>query len=409
MNFAETMKLLESETNTKINPSLEACEAMCEKLGNPQHKYDCIQIAGTNGKTSAARMTAKLLKEAGYKVALYTSPELVRFPERMEIDGEVVSDEQFCKCVEKAYESAHECGFEGATQFELLTVGAFWLFAEEQVDIAVFECGMGGRWDATSVCRPKVAIITGIALDHTAILGDTVEAIAGEKAAIIKDGSVAILAQELTCRQIFVEQAEAVGSPYVDVDPALAEKLEPAVTHMPHYQSRNAAVALTAFLEMLKIYGKSIDDPIGFTIEALGDLQIPGRFETLRAEPLILIDAAHNPQSAGVLATEVESRFAPGSRPALLLGVLADKDARGVVGTLVPLFDRVVVSASKSPMSHTPAELASIVTEVTGVVPEVCPDLASAIELLGETPFIATGSITVAGEVKGIVMGISAI
>lgn len=395
MNYEESVAALESALKFGIDPSLEPIRKMCAAMGNPQDAYECVQVAGTNGKSSVTRMTAAILRGQGRKVALYTSPELVRYPERVEIDGQVVSDQQFADAVEAALKAAEECGLE-ATEFELLTAGALWLFAREGVDVAVLECGLGGRWDATSVCTPKVAVITGIALDHTHILGNTLEAIAGEKAPIIKAGCKAVLAPALAAREVFDARVAEVGAQVVEVDPLMGELFAFAVAHMTSYQHQNAAVAFAA--------AKALVGPISIeeAEEALRGLQIPGRFETLRRDPLLLIDAAHNPQSAHVLAEEVERRFPErAARPTLLLGVLADKDVKGVVGELAPLFDRVVCTQSASPRAIAADELADIVTAAGCKDVSVIATIPEALAALEGTPTIASGSITVAGEVKG--------
>ncbi|MGN0038762.1 MAG: bifunctional folylpolyglutamate synthase/dihydrofolate synthase [Coriobacteriales bacterium] len=396
MEYREALEALESALKFGIDPSLEPIRRMCETLGNPQESYLCVQVAGTNGKSSVSRMTAALLGARGLKTALYTSPELVRYPERMEIGGRVVSDQRFADAVEAALGAARRCGIE-ATEFELLTAGALWLFAQEGVQAAVLECGLGGRWDATSVCTPQVAVITGIALDHTHILGDTLEAIAAEKAAIIKPGCTAVLAPQLAARPVFDQRILEVGAQLVEADPAAGEGLAGALAHMPSYQQGNAAVALAA--------AHALAGPLALedARAALAALQIPGRFETLRDQPLLLIDAAHNPQSAQVLAHELERRFPhPAERPALLVGVLADKDVGGVVGALAPLFQRIVCTASKSPRAVPAAELAALVRRANPAASvQEAPGIPEALQLLGGCDVVASGSITVAGEVKG--------
>lgn len=394
MDYEQSISALEGALKFGIDPSLEPIRKMCAAMGNPQDAYECVQVAGTNGKSSVTRMTAAILRGQGRRVGLYTSPELVRYPERMEIDGHVVSDQQFADAVEAALAAARECGLE-ATEFELLTAGALWLFAREGVDAAVLECGLGGRWDATSVCKPEVAVITGIALDHTHILGNTLEAIAGEKAPIIKSGCTAVLAPSLAAREVFDARVAEVGARAVEVDPMMGELLAPAVAHMPSYQRQNAAVAFAA--------AKALVGPVSLeeAEDALRGLQIPGRFETLRRDPLLLIDAAHNPQSAQVLAREVERRFPDrAARPTLLVGVLADKDVEGVVHELAPLFEHVVCTQSASPRAIAASELADIVRAVGCNDVRVIPTIPNALHELAATPTIATGSITVAGEVK---------
>lgn len=410
--YGQAVSTVEHALKFGIDPSLEPIKAMCAALGDPQKRYQCVQVAGSNGKSSTTRITAAMLHEAGYKVGLYTSPHLVKYPERIEIDGQPVSDHQFAAGVQAAVEAAESCGLD-ATEFELLTAAAFWLFAQEGVEWAVLECGLGGRWDATSVVDPRVAVITGVALEHTQVLGDTIEAIAAEKAAIIKPGSTAVFAYGLPAEEVFEARAREVGAPVVRAGQFTARDYASSMRHLPSYQDMNASTAL----EVVKAALGSMP-PEDVLRRALENVVIPGRFEVLREEPLLMIDAAHNPQSAQILAEELERRFitaqahesvvsvqtAAGRQavPTLLLGVLADKDVRGVVEALCPLFDRIVVTASSSPRAISAVRLAQIVLEVTGREPEIAETVSAALDLLSEEPVFATGSITIAGEVKRV-------
>lgn len=404
MTYDDAVATLEGALKFGMNPSLEPIRAMCAAMGNPQKRYRCVQVAGTNGKSSTTRMIAALLHAQGLRVGLYVSPHLVKYPERIEIDGRVVNDESFARGIEAALDAAARAHVE-ATEFELLTAAALWLFAQEGVDWAVLECGLGGRWDATSVVNPQIAVITGVALEHTAILGDTVEKIAAEKAAIIKPGCKAIFAHDLTAREVFERQARQVRAPYEDANPEAVIPFEDELAGLPVYQRSNLATALAAVTAALG-HGPSSES----ARMALDSLVIPGRFEILRHDPLVIVDAAHNPQSAHVLAEELRRLFdiecARGfdspPRPALLLGVLDDKDARGIIRELCPLFDHIVVTASSSSRSIPAAKLAALVEEGCGVHPEIAPSIPEARELLRHEPVIATGSITVAGEVKDI-------
>ena len=393
-----------------INPSLDAITALCKAMYDPQDSYSCIQITGSNGKSSTARLSAAMLRSAGYKVGLYTSPHLVKYPERIEIDGEVISDRAFADSIEAALDASKRAGIQ-ATEFELLTAAALWLFAHERVQWAVLECGLGGRWDATSVVSPKAAVITGVALEHTAILGDTVEKIAAEKAAIIKRGSVAVLAHNIAAREVFEKHAMSVGVRCVQADYYGMRDYVEALRHLPSYQASNAATALAAVEAALgeRLLQETVRAAIQETV-------VPGRFEVLREQPLLMVDAAHNPQSAQVLARELAMRFVTATAtdavataqanagkdpvPTLLLGVLADKDVRGVVDALCPLFTRVVVTASRSVRAISAKRLARIVAEQTGREPEVAETIPQALKLLKDVPVLATGSVTVAGEVK---------
>lgn len=397
MTYDEAVAALEGALKFGMNPSLEPIAAMCAAMGEPQKRYRCIQVAGTNGKSSTTRMIAALLRAQGLRVGLYVSPHLVKYPERIEIDGRIVSDEAFAHGIEAALDAAARAGVQ-ATEFELLTAAALWLFAQEGVDWAVLECGLGGRWDATSVVNPQVAVITGVALEHIAILGDTIEKIAGEKAAIIKPGSRAVFAHDLAAREVFEQQAQDVEAPYSYADPDATGPFDNELALMPVYQRSNLATALAVVEAAL---GHA---PSGASVRAaLDELVIPGRFEVLRRDPLVIIDAAHNPQSAHALAGELRRRFGDAwPISTLLIGVLDDKDARGIVRELCPLFSRIVVTASSSPRAIPADELATIVEDECGVRPELARSISEAHELLINEPILATGSITVAGEVKGI-------
>lgn len=491
-DYAGALGVLRSALTFGIHPSLDGIRSMCEAMGRPQDSYACVQIAGTNGKTSTARLTAAFLLAHGKHVGLYTSPELVSYPERMEIDGQVMSDQRFADVVFEAKAasdtldapadkvvrdeatgkaiigvhhdgSAVEVDVDAAqkpsalvTEFELITAGALKLYEEEKVDYAVLECGLGGRWDATSVVDPKVAVITGIGLDHTKILGDTVEKIAGEKAAIIKHESTPVLGPGTDeTLQVFLNQVaasacstaprlvraretlpqDACGAALYMVedsgDPAYVQLTVRGAygfyEHLrmcaPDYQCANIATAVAATESALE---RELD--VARLQHALDTLVIPGRLETLREDPLLIIDAAHNPESAehlvhamrsrfGARTTEGGSRVTPTATLTLLLGVLADKDAVGVIRTLSALVadgivDDIVVSQSDSERAIQGPDLAILVrdtltsalsTAVDALPPiRVAPTLAAGVEQLrceGRN-VIACGSITVAGEVK---------
>ena len=412
LSYEKAIETLSEALKFGIDPSLEPFCRMCEAMGNPQNDYACIQVAGSNGKSSTTRIIAALLRAQGLRVGLYVSPHLVKYPERIEVDGAIVDDQLFADGIEAALKAAEAAGLQ-ATEFELLTAAALWIFSHERIDWAVLECGLGGRWDATSVVNPKVAVITGVALEHTEILGDTLEQIAGEKAAIIKPKSKVVFAHDLEAREVFEAQAKSVHAPFFYANLDMLKCAGESLDHLPEYQRANAATSLLAV-------NTALDHAVSAKTmrKAFANVTIPGRFEVLKESPLVIIDAAHNPQSAQTLAQELSARFvtpthagpeaqamrAQGKRdiPTLLLGVLADKDARGVIRALCPLFFRVVVTASSSPRSLRAELLAKMVCDETGKVPEIAPSIRAANVLLKDEAVIATGSITVAGEVKYI-------
>lgn len=420
-------------------PLLETVVEMLNELERPDAHFDCIQIAGTNGKTSTTRFTAAILRGEGLRCALYTSPQLVRYPERMEIDGAPISDELFAQGVSAAYEAGRRVNERRAaagesiftiTPFDLLTVAALTVYALEGVDVAVLEVGMGGRWDATSATDPHVVAITGIGLDHMRILGNTLAEIAGEKAAVIKPGRSVILGEGVhessvwevmqnRCREC--EVSPLVSSHEVLKRPAhLGDTLDFACEtsreryecslYKPLYQAQNASCAIFVAEEYL---GRALDSEL--LEDSLANCPTPGRFDVLQNEPLVLIDACHNPQSCENFVSSLDEINADVAlRPLLLTAALADKDVSGIVDVLVPAFPRIVVTQTASDRAIPADELAQLVlakleelgrpaSDLVKVIPSV-PDAVDQLTYAGEA-FVAAGTITLAGEVAGIVRG----
>lgn len=456
LTYDEALEQLHSALRFGICPMLETVEDMLAELGDPDLRYDCVQIAGTNGKTSTSRFTAAILAGEGLSVALYTSPELVSYTERMEVGGHPVSEAAFAHGIAAAAEAGRRVNASRAaagerpydvTEFDTLTVAAAVVFAEAGVDVAVLECGMGGRWDATSAMKSiRSVAVTGIGLDHTRILGDTLEAIAGEKAAIIKPGRACVLgvgcATPTSVEDVFLEQCHAAG-----VTPTLVRALDRVdvagemhpgiarehaglpqasfgVTKRPHrlgaplelsvntprslyaelaclkpdYQAANVACAVALAEAHL---GRALAQDALF--ESLVTCPTPGRFQLLRPEPPVLIDACHNPQSveaflAAVAAVEPDVA----RRPLLLCAVLADKDVAGIVRLLAPAFPSVCVTQTASPRALAAHELAGLFRGAGATVTAEYPDVASATSALCGESYVACGSITLAGEVAGL-------
>lgn len=420
-------------------PLLETVVDMLDELERPDEHFDCIQVAGTNGKTSTTRFTAAILRGEGLHTALYTSPQLVRYEERMEVDGTVVSPEQFAHGVSVAAEAGHRVNARRATMgepaytitpFDLLTVAAMVLFAERCVDVAVLEVGMGGRWDATSATDPVAVAITGIGLDHTRILGDTLAQIAAEKAAVIKPGRFVVLGEgthEPEVQRVMDERCAACGvTPWVSSHEVLSEPdgIGGAVSfstrtaraeyraemHKPAYQPQNAACAI-ALAE--GYVGRALDAAV--LEQSLDACPIPGRFDVVRADPLVLVDACHNPQSCeNFVAALDEAEPDVCRRPALLIAALSDKDVSGIVDVLVPAFPRVMVTATQSDRALPVLELAKMVREKLRLLGrdeedtlEVFGSVSDALDwcTANDAPVIAAGTITLAGEVAGLLRG----
>ena len=427
MRFVEAVLALEGALRFGINPSLDGIRALCADLGDPQLSYRCVQVTGTNGKSSVTRMVAAILAAHGERTGAYTSPHLVSYTERIEIDGTQVSETEFARGVEAALGASGRIGGDH-TEFELLTAAALWLFRERGVSFAVLEVGMGGRWDATSVVVPAVAVVTGVGLDHTERLGSTVEEIAADKAHIIKRGSVAVLGPGTApVRGVFERRADEMGAGVVTVGEGdvhfsvlwWAQKPggdtvvrviargtdfgEVGVT-APAYQAPNVATAIAAAQAAL---GGAID--VEATRHALARMTFPGRFELALREPPVVLDGAHNPQAAEVLATAIVQAWPdPGTRPVAVIGILEDKDAEGIVRALAPVVRGFVCTASSSSRSMPAEGLADVVERVTGVRPSVRGYLPEAVEegrRLGRAAgAVVTGSLYTVGEARALLV-----
>ena len=462
--FDEAIARIEASLRFGIDPSLAPIRALLDELGHPEDAYACIQVAGTNGKTSTSRYTAALLRAAGRKVGLYTSPHLVSYTERVEIGGEPVGEGLFALGVSYALAAwgriaarDEDMRAQGVTEFELLTAAALVMYALEGVDYAVLEVGLGGRWDATSAVQTCACALTGVALDHTAILGNTLAKIAHEKAAVIHPGIPAVLGMSAVCPRETLEvvagrcedtdvrpcvvmdaahpvecdpefleheadlatfdilsQGEGVSvgvgaapkvafDVHVSVDVPDVGLIEADYPSMavagPIYQPQNATCALALATAVLARPLKA-----DAARQALLSCPVPGRFQTLRTDPLVIVDACHNPQSAEAFCDAARTVFpCKSSRPTLLIGALADKDHAGIVSRIVPLFDRVVVTQSSSARAFPADDLAAEIERLCGVKPAAVYGTAEAAltALCGES-FIACGTITLIGEIAAI-------
>jgi dihydrofolate synthase / folylpolyglutamate synthase len=443
MNYKQAVEALSGALRFGINPSLDGIRALTDALGRPQDSLVCIQVTGTNGKTSVTRLTAAILAQHGLSVGAYTSPHLESYTERIEVSGIHVSEEQFARGISAVLAAAEGLGPDAGpfTEFELLTAAALWLFRENDLDFAVLEVGMGGRWDATSVVDPSVAVITGVGMDHAERLGTTLREIAADKAQIIKAASSVVLGPgtapvadaflertdslglhprfvaqgmdsspvpaELTARYRVTRRPEGIGAPMsVEVDAAHAIYSDLRLV-APSFQAGNVAVAVTAAEAAL---GRPLDHDA--TCRAIGGVRFPGRFEVLmarseRGSPVtVLLDGAHNPQAALTLAGAVMEAFGT-SRPVALLGVLADKDATGIVAALSPVLGDVVCVAPSTPRALLGHELAAIVEALTLNKPVVADSVAKGLALAveaavasGAPGVLVAGSLYTAGEAR---------
>jgi dihydrofolate synthase/folylpolyglutamate synthase len=410
-------------------PRLTATRRAVELLGDPQASYAIIHVAGTNGKTSTSRITESILRAYGLRTGLMTSPHLLRVNERIVIDGQPISNRAlaanwadirpFIELVDGELVAAGE---EALTYFEALTVLAYASFADAPVDVAVIEVGMGGEWDSTNVADGQVAVFGPIALDHTQRLGSTIAEIARTKSGIIKPLANVVSAQqspdalaeleravELTESTLSVEGAAfalegssvAVGGQVITVRGLAGTYADLFLPLFGDHQGHNAALAIAAVESFL---GSGTQPLVGDVLaEGLATATSPGRLQVVGIEPTVLVDAAHNPHGATALTAALGSYFTF-DEVAVVIGVLEDKDALGIVEALAPVATAFYVTQSQSERAVPAADLLETVREVTEEAEEF-DSLAEALELARnwaaeseKRAVLVTGSITLVGE-----------
>lgn len=415
MNYTEALEYMDSVGFFGSKPGLERISALADRLGNPQKKLKFVHIAGTNGKGSCAAMLSSVLKAAGYRTGLYTSPYLFRFNERMQINGEQIPDEALAEIVTRIRPVA-EAMEDHPTEFELMTAAAFLWFAEENCDVVVLEVGLGGRYDATNIIeRPEVSVIMNIGLDHTGVLGDTVEKIAWEKAGIVKAGCPCVSYQQETgVREVIENECRRLAADFTEADFAAIEPIfdslesqafiykgtSYALPLIGEHQLKNAAVVIEA-VEKLRQKGWNIDAEA--LERGLYAVTWPARFEVVDEEPYFIVDGGHNPQCAQTVRDNLLRYFAEEHR-VLLIGVLADKDYMELADILNEAADEYICVSPDSPRALSAAELGGYLGRF-GKPVQVCESIPEAVaaarEAAGESGVVcAVGSLYMAGPIR---------
>jgi dihydrofolate synthase/folylpolyglutamate synthase len=356
-------------------PGLGRTQKLLSLMGDPHKQLKYIHIAGTNGKGSTAAMTASILRKAGYKTGLYTSPYIYRFNERMQIDGQQIPDAELAEITEWVKPLAQSME-ESPTEFELVSCIAFEYFKRNQCDIVVLEVGMGGALDSTNVIPvPAVAVITNIGLDHTDVLGKTVEEIAETKAGIFKEGGNAVVYRgtpgveavfEKVCaeRNVALKKADFAGLNLVShglegqvFDCGSRKAL--ALPLLGDHQLHNAAVVLSVIDTLIEKGWQISEDNIR---QGLRDVSWPGRFDIMQQDPLFIIDGGHNPQCIEALVKNIQDYLA-GRKVIVLTGVLADKDYADMYKPVMPLVQEFVCITPPNPRKLDADLLAQYLTE----------------------------------------------
>jgi dihydrofolate synthase/folylpolyglutamate synthase len=421
--------LLTRIPENKLRPRLEPTRRAVELLGDPQRSYRVIHITGTNGKTTTTRIIERILRELGLRTGRFTSPHLVRLNERMAIDGEPVGDQQMAEVwadiepilalVDAELEAA---GDTKLTFFEALAVLGFAVFADAPVDVLVLEVGMGGEWDSTNVADGDVAVFTPISIDHAERLGNTVAEIAKTKSGIIKAGAIVVSsAQPAEALEVIEAKSASIAEriavygrdfEVLDVEPDVAGQRFSVKTltseyrdlFLPlhgEYQAENAALAISAVEAFFGASNRLFDDVLRV---AIADSTSPGRLQVVSRNPLTILDAAHNPGGAEVLARAMKKSFGAPETVAVV-SILADKDATALLEALDETAKTFIITQSSSPRAITVDELAQLARNVFGA--ERVKTAESALtamtlarrEVADNGAILVTGSITLVGDV----------
>ncbi len=417
MDYPEARSLLKS-LPARVKPGLDRINRLLDALDHPERTFPAVHVAGTNGKGSVVAMLSAVLSAAGYRVGRFTSPDLLDFRDRIEVNGNWIPKDCLAIGVERLHPLISS-GNDLPTEFEVLTALAFSHFADEMVDIAVVEVGLGGRYDATNVVRSILSVLTNVGRDHTELLGTRLEEIAWEKAGIAKPG-VPLLVGTIPPEAVPVveEVAHNAGAQIAQVDIAVEEVSrdltgavyrifgcdmpdEIAISLVGGYERENLRLALAA-ISRLRNMGWEISDAAIRT--GLEKVFWPGRFEVVGKAPLIVLDGAHNPPGARALARDIECLFPNKDRCTLLFGILRDKEIDAVCDTLFPSFSRIVLTQSRS-LRAVPAEDLLPFARKHGVEASVTGSVEAG---LGEAQgglnpdgaLLVTGSLTVVKEAR---------
>ena len=444
MNYDEAIAYIKNTAKFGSKLGLERTEKILELLGDPHKKIKCIHIAGTNGKGSTTAMVTKILVEAGYKVGSYISPFIEEFEERMQINNKNISKENLSDIVtevSKAVEKVVELGYSNPTEFEIITCAGFLYFYKNNVDFAVVEVGIGGRLDSTNVITPILSIITSISIDHTQILGDTIDKIAYEKAGIIKEGIPVVMfpqlkqseeviervCKERNCKLVKVQQSSSLylvkenlqqaaitsmdGVAYVN-NKDITQKIKVQTLNNDYiidlallgkHQLLNCSVAVHAIEELIGLGIKINKDNI---LRGLRNVKWPARLEVMNKKPLVVIDGAHNIDGIEKLTESIDMYFNY-NKIILILGILADKQVEEMIKTIVPKVSRVITVTPHSDRAELAEELKVQVEKYTTyceAIEDYNEAYKKALGYCGEEDLLlVSGSLYMVGDMRRII------
>ncbi len=422
LDYEESLQYISEFPRVKKEASLDGMRALLKELGSPEKELKTINVAGTNGKGSTVAMLSSILSTAGYKTGRYVSPYVLEFRERMMINGKMIGRKCLAKILSEVKEKADVLSEKGIlfNAFDITTAAAFCWFANEKCDIVVLETGLGGRLDATNtVPEPILQIITAIDLDHTELLGNTIEEITAEKCGIMRNGctlltspgqnpkAVAVMINKCAeYNATFVTGSAGKGkviSQSAGETELMVGKMELTVPLAGEHQISNVLTVLSA-VDVLRDKHFAIEDE--HIVEGISAVRFPARFEQCSKSPTVILDGAHNPQAAKALGENVKKLLS--GRKILLCGMMADKDCRSVMGILAPLFDKIITVPVNNPRAISPVELAEIAKEFckdAAAEEDAKSALENALASLSEDEnLVVAGSLYLASELRPILM-----
>ena len=423
MGLEDAVNYYHSLERFGVRPGLKSITALCRRLGDPQKLFRCVHVAGTNGKGSTCAEIASILTRAGYRTGLYTSPYVIEFRERIRLDGDMIPPEDLVSVTIAVRHAVDALAEEGVcvTEFEAVTAAAFLWYARQRCDIVVLETGLGGRFDATNVIEdPLCSIITSVSLDHTKILGDTLEKIAFEKSGIIKRNRPVItcVRQKPSVLSTIRQAAAQCSSQVILADPACFRLLRADISgsvvdyrgstlRIPFpgaHQLENASLVISA-IEFLKQIGYHISD--GDLAEGISRAVLPARIEILSRSPLVILDGSHNDGSTAALADTLKE-YLSGKKLLAVMGMMADKDCEMALSHLLPFFSKVIAVTPSNPRAM-PAEDFRRLVEKEQVSCEAVADPREGVkyafsQLRDYDALIVCGSLYLASDVRNTIL-----
>ncbi len=415
MDYSQTLNYIHSVSNFFCKPGLNRISQLCEKIGNPQNDLKYIHVAGTNGKGSFCAMLSSVIHTAGYTVGLYTSPFILEFNERISVNGKSISDADLCLITEKV-KNAADLMDDKPTEFEIITAVAFEYFKTKKCDIVVLECGLGGRYDATNIIKESVlSVITGVSIDHTSFLGNTIQQIADEKAGIIKeDGKCLWCGENSVAKEVILKEIKNKSAELFDYDKKdlFIRKMDLFGTIFDYGQLKDVHIKLLGSFQPINacnvINAVKILNSSGYVIndealqKGLENTVWHARFEIINKNPLIIADGGHNPEGVEAAVNSIKKYF--NSKVIILTGVMKDKDYNFIADKIATVGERVYCITPDNPRALSANEYANVFKKLNVeaiAFSDVKSALISAVDFsrTSSLPIIALGSLYMYKEV----------